>query len=83
MNQIRGKDRWMLGAATLDGLMKIRLEGPPIEHFNVEKFTNLYLEKSHLRCDDPTPKTWFNIRNMFPLKTTILGGVAVGHKLDP
>ena len=71
MNQIRGKDRWMLGSATLDGLMKIRLEGPPIELFNVEKFTNLYLEQSHLRCDDPTPHTWFNTRNMFPTKNEI------------
>ena len=60
LNSIRGKNKWLLSAASLDGLMKIRIEGPDIELLDVEKYTKLYLQ-NHLRCDDPAPYTWFVI----------------------
>ena len=60
MKDIRGKDRWLLGAHSLDGLMKIRIEKKDIDWFDADEHTDMYLKRGHLRCDDPTPYTWLS-----------------------
>ena len=60
MKDIRGKDRWLLGAHSLDGLMKIRIEKKDIDWFDADEHTDIYLKRGHLRCDDPTPYTWLS-----------------------
>ena len=37
------------------------IQGEDILKYPVEKDTSSYLDKGHLRCDDPTPYTWFYI----------------------
>ena len=68
MKYIRGKLRWHLSPYTTNGLMMIALNGQPISEFNVEKYTRLWLDQGHLRCDDlsvmgqpnhpTTPEPW-------------------------
>ena len=43
LNNIRGKDKWLLSTSSLNGLMKIRIDGEAIgPTLEVDKFTNIY-----------------------------------------
>merc|ERR1719356_717804 len=53
LNQIRTKRRSQYTAETLEGIMRIRLNGPPQESWDAEKYVKSWLAEGHWRADDP------------------------------
>ena len=56
MKYVRPQARNQLKGSSIEDLMRIRMNGPSLEKFNVNYYTSKWLAKGHILVDDPTKR---------------------------
>jgi len=56
MNNIKSSKRASLEHKSIDGLMRIKINGPAVERFDANKYTAKWVQENHLLSDDDTKR---------------------------